>query len=178
MFSKPAPDLFSRLSLRHAVYAALVHVFLGFGGLHLEHARQDWVIADAHVRSIQYLEKGRRPAEDRYQLEVSYRVQARDVTARMNTNGHPSFNINDTISVKFDPDNSEHFVFNQPGRLSIAFLMWIAIMVFSLLWMRARRKGVPAEVVKEAPAPPPPTRSPTPEELRARVRAALLRRSA
>jgi len=39
-------------------------------------------------------------------------------------------------------------------------------------------KIVPADLVKEAPAPPPLTRSPTPEELRARVRASLLRRSA
>jgi hypothetical protein len=47
-------------------------ILLGFYELYLEHARQDWVIADAHVRSITYLEKGRHVAEDRYQLEVSY----------------------------------------------------------------------------------------------------------
>ena len=87
-------------------------------------------------------EKGRHPAEDRYQLEVSYRVQARDVTARLNNSGPPSFQINETISVKIDPDNSEHFVFNQtPVGASIAgmFLMGIAFMGFSLLRMQARR---------------------------------------
>jgi len=51
----------------------------------------------------------------------------------------------------------------------------------------AARKAAKAEkkaakvvppAVKEAPAPPPPRRSPTPEELRARVRASLLRRTA
>jgi hypothetical protein len=71
-----------------------------------------------------------------------YRVQARDVTARLNNSGPPSFKINDTISVKIDPDNSEHFVFNQtPVGASIAgmFLMGIAFMGFSLLRMRARR---------------------------------------
>jgi hypothetical protein len=119
-------------------------IFLGFDELYLKHARQDWVIADAHVRSITYLEKGRHPAEDRYQLEVSYRVHARDVTARLNNSGHPSFKVNDTISVKIDPDNSEHFVFNQTpvgASIAVMFLMGIAIMGFSLLRMRARRNS-------------------------------------
>jgi hypothetical protein len=112
-------------------------ILMGFLVLYQEHTRQDWMIADAHVLSIKY------PDKDHYLFEVSYRVQARNVTAEMNAHGHPSFNVNDTISVKIDPDNSEHFVFNQPsgGPTAFFFLMGIVFSTvsFFLLRVRARR---------------------------------------
>lgn len=120
----------------------VISIILGFYGLYLEHARQDWETTDARVLSMRFLEKGRHgPQEDSYQLEVSYSVQGRDVTAQMNSYGHPSFKAGDSISVKIDPDNSEHFVFNQPHPgvgIALMFLVGIIISGASFFGLRAR----------------------------------------
>jgi hypothetical protein len=121
-------------------------ILLGFYSIYLEHARQNWPATDARVLSFEYLERSSKgPQEDRFRLEVSYRIQGRDVTSRMDGYGHPGYAVNDAIPVKIDPANPQHFVFNQPnagGSLAAMFLTGIfSISVASFLRVLKKRQN-------------------------------------
>ncbi len=111
----------------------IVIVFVGFYGAYLEYARHDWPTADARVLSLQYLEKSSRgPQADRYRLGVSYHIHNSDIKAQMDSTGQPRFSVGDTISVKVDPEDVQHFIFNQPDSGSnIAKMILLGILTAS-----------------------------------------------
>lgn len=125
-------------------FVGIFSIILGFYSLYLEYAQQQWLATDAQVLSIAILEKGRHgPQEDHYRLTVSYNVRAQDVRATMDNYGQPNFRVRDTIPVKIDPGNPEHFVFNQGDAgisIAVMFILGITISSASFLILRARTR--------------------------------------
>ena len=97
------------------ILCGVVTIFVGSFAFYRNLVTRDWPVTDAQVVSVQQAGADKNHTDD-YTLTVRYRIQGREVAGIMeHVSGTPQFAVNQLIPVKVDPENTSHFVFNEPG---------------------------------------------------------------
>jgi hypothetical protein len=97
------------------ILCGVVTIFVGSFAFYRNLVTRDWPVTDAQVVSVQQAGADKNHTDD-YTLTVRYRIEGREVAGIMeHVSGTPRFAVNQLIPVKVDPENTSHFVFNEPG---------------------------------------------------------------